>query len=188
MKKVFLFMSYFFVLITCGIAYSQQPNLPPQEPRTKIESFQKQTGTVVIKGYSEVGEVSGSGSVSIDAMVLIDASTGKKLRGILVEVKSSGRFANSSRSFIDYDEIDQLLKGIDYISKVKKDITRLDNYEAIYKTKGDFSVITFNSGDDLKVAIKCGYIGPAAAYLSLPQLAEIRALISQTKQKLDAVK
>ena len=157
-------------------------------PRTKLESFQRQTGAVVIKGYSEIGTVNGMGTVSVDAMEFTDATTGKRQMGIVIDVKESGKFENSDRSFIDYDEIDPLLNGIDYISKIKSDTTRLSNFEAIYKTKGNFNVVTFSSSGKIDAAVKSGYIRPATAYLSLQQLINLRELVQKAKQKLDSLK
>jgi len=68
-----------------------------------------------------------------------------QFKGIVIDVKESGTYERSDRSFIDYDEIDSLFKGIDYISKVKPENTRLANFEAIYATKGDLKVVTFSS-------------------------------------------
>jgi len=175
------------LLVVCGIAFAQQPKVMPQEPRTKLESFGKQAGTVVIKGFSEIGTVGGMGSVSVEAMEFTDASTGKRQTGIIMEVKESGRLERSDRSFIDYEEIEPLMKGIDYIAKVKPEVTKLGNFEAIYKTKGDFSVITYSNNGKVDVAVKSGYIGVVTAYLSLEDLTELRGLISGAKQKLDSL-
>ena len=177
-----------FLVLACTTVHAQQPTAPPQEPKTKLESFQRQTGTVVIKGYSEIGTIAALGSVSVDCMEFTDATTGRRQLGVVIDVKESGRFKHSDRSFVDYDEVEALLKGIDYISKVKADATRFGNFEAIYKTKGDFNVITFSSSGKVEAAVKSGYIRPATAYLSLQQLGELRGLISQAKQKLDSLK
>src|SRR4030042_5710251 len=116
------------IVLSCATVQAEQAITPPQEPKTKMESFQRQTGAVVIKGYSEIGVINGMGSVSVDCMEFKDATTGKRQMGIVIEVKESGRFENSERSFIDYDEASALLNGIDYISKVKADATRLRNF------------------------------------------------------------
>lgn len=182
-------LAWVLALIICGVAQAQQQPAPaPQEPKTKLESFQRQTGTVVIKGFSEIGEVAKLGSVSVICMEFTGATTGKRQIGIVIEVKQSGRFENSDRSFIDYDEVEPLLKGIDYIAKVKPDVTRLGNFEATYKTKGNFEATTFSSSGKVEAAVKSGYLRGATAYLSLQQLAELRGVISQAKQKLDSLK
>jgi hypothetical protein len=122
-------------------------------------------------------------------MEFTDAATGKRQMGIIIDVKASGRLEREGRSFIDYDEIDPLLKGIDYISKVTSASTKLGNFEAIYKTKGDFNVTTFSgSAGKVEAAIKAGYIGGATAYISITKLADLRTFISQAKQRLDSIK
>jgi hypothetical protein len=107
----------------------------------------------------------------------------------VIEVKESGRLERSDRSFIDYDEIDSLLKGIDYISKITSKATMLQRFEAIYKTKGNLTVVLF-SGDlgKTQAAVRSGYIGPVNAFISVDKLAELRGLIIEAKQKLDSIK
>jgi hypothetical protein len=181
-------MAWAIVTLICAAAQAQQSATVPQEPKTKLESFQRQTGTVVIKGYSEIGVVHGLGGVKVDCMEFTDATTERRQIGIVIDVIESGRIQNSDRSFIDYEEVEPLLKGIDYIAKVKADATRLGNFEAIYKTKGNFTATTFSSSGKVEAAVASGHFRQATAYLSLQQLAELRGLIAQTKQKLDSLK
>ena len=177
--------------ILAGVAPARAQQLAQSEPspKTKIEAFQIQKGTVVIKGYSKVGLVNAMGSVEVSAMEFTDAATNKKQLGVLIEIKESGRLENEDRSFIDYDEVDALLKGLDYISKATGTVTKLGQFEATYKTRGDFSVTTYNnSAGKISAAVKSGYIRPATAFLSLEQLNELRDLILQARQKLDSAK
>jgi hypothetical protein len=119
-------------------------------------------------------------------MEFTDASSGARQRGIVIEVTESGRLERSDRSFIDYDEIDPLLNGIDYISKIKSDVTPLGSFEATYKTKGDLSIVTFSSrSGKVEAAVKSGYVGATTAYLSLDKLQELRSLVVKAKATLD---
>jgi hypothetical protein len=87
------------------------------------------------------------------------------------------------------DEVDSLLKGLDYISRVTSDVTKLSQFEATYKTKGYFSATTFSRrSGEIESAVKSGYIRPATAFLSLESLSDLRKLITEAKQKLDSVK
>jgi hypothetical protein len=107
----------------------------------------------------------------------------------LIEVKESGRLENSNRSFIDYDEVDALLTGLNYISQVTPSVTKLGMFEAMYKTKGYFSATAYSSkSGKIEAAVSSGYIRASSVFLSLQQLGELRTLIAQAKQKLDAVK
>lgn len=176
------------VAFSYNVTFAQNPSASAPEPKTKLESFERQSGTVVIKGYSEIGKVTGLGSVTVDCMEFTNATTGQRQTGIVIDVIESGRLERSDRSFIDYDEIQPLLKGIDYINTITSKNTRLSSFEAVYKTKGDFQVITFSSSGKVEAAVRSGYIGPATAYLTLQQLGQLRELISKAKKTLDSIK
>ena len=178
-----------FALFTTFMS-AQDATSAQKEPKTKLEAFEAKTGTVLIKGFQEIGSVAGLGSVSVDCREFTDANTGRKEYGITIEVKESGRFERKNTTLIDYDEIDSLLKGIDYIAKVDKSATPLTSFEAIYKTKGDLRVTTFSSdrGEKVQAAVQSGHIGSATAFLSLEQLAKVRTLIESAKTKLDSVR
>ncbi len=77
-----------------------------------------------------------------------------------------GNYEKDHTSFIDYDEIDSLIQGIDYISNVKPDVTEFENFQADYSTKGDLEISTFSSNDKLMAAVSSGNIGRVTAYLS----------------------
>ena len=122
-------------------------------------------------------------------MEFTDATSKKRQTGIVIEVTEGGRLERSNRSFIDYDEIDPLLSGIDYIATVKPDATKLSNFEATYKTKGDLAVTTFSSSSGkIEATVKSGSIGAADAYISLQQLNQLSMAIQQAKSILDSLK
>lgn len=175
-------------ILYVGQAGALQSPTVEKEPKTKLEAFQAQTGTVVIVGYSEIGRIDALGSVEVTATELTDATTGKKQIGVVIGINEGGRLEYSNRSFIDYDEVDSLLKGIDYILKANSAITKLGNFEATYKTKGYFSATTFSSSGKVDASVKSGYVRPATAFISLQQLGQLRSLIAQAKQKLDSMK
>src|SRR5262245_65443573 len=77
---------------------------PP--PATKLEGFKPSAGSLVTFGYDELGQ----GLVSVDVRELRD-SKGLIVRGLVVEVIENQY--RTERSFVDADEIPELLKGID---------------------------------------------------------------------------
>lgn len=167
--------------------FSQSQVAKDGEPKTKLEQFQFQTGSVVIKGYSEIGKLNALGSVTVLAMEFTDAATGAKQQGVVIEVKEDGRLEVKDRSFIDYEEVDALLAGLDYILVASPSVTQLSSFEATYRTKGNFAVSTFSSGySGIGASIQCGYLRPASAYLSLEQLHKFRALVAEAKLRLDS--
>jgi hypothetical protein len=187
-KPLITILSSLALCITHVLAQDAKPI--QKAPKTKLEAFEAKTGTVLIKGIEDIGSVAGMGSASVGCREFTDANTGRKEYGITIEVKESGRFERKDTTLIDYDEIDSLLKGIDYIGKVNKSATPLTRFEAVYKTKGDLQVTTFSSSrsGEVQAAVQCGHIGLATAFLSLDQLAKFRALIQSAKEKLDSIK
>lgn len=194
MKMISRLLGVFILIVSLfsfQTALAQQGGQPDKEsaekkPTTKLEAFQAQTGGVLIKGFTIIGNISAMGSIEVSAMEFKDASSGKRQTGVVIEVKETGRFENTIRSFIDYDEVDSLIKGIDYISRATPEVTRLKHFEATYKTKGSFNVTTFSTQGKISAVVSSGYIRQASAFISLQQLAELRDMIERAKQVLGA--
>lgn len=156
-------------------------------PTTKIEAFQAKTGIVLVRGYTKVGEMRAlGGQVSVDAREFRDASKpDSRVTGVAISVKETGRLERENVSFIDSDEINSLIVGIDYISQVTKNVTKFENFEIEYRTKGDFKITVFNnSRGELSAAVSSGRIGRTSAYIELTNLSELRQYILKAKTLL----
>jgi hypothetical protein len=179
----------------CGLAVAglaaQQPAPPVnQPPKTRLETLDGLTGTVIIRGTSSVGIVRGpdGGSVHVNGQEFTNASTGRTEYGISIDVREASRVEHECTSYIDYDEIDSFLKGLDYLSKVDASATRFDRFQADYRTRGDFLVSTLSSRDGVTVVITSGLFDPATVSLKLVELQAFRELVAQAKAKIDAVR
>jgi hypothetical protein len=160
-------------------------------PKTKLEEFSAKTGVVIVRGFEEIGAVSGlyNTSIKVEAKEFVNVSTGKKEYGITIEVKKEdGRYDKESTSYIDYDEISSLISGIDYIAKINKSATKFSSFQADYNTKGDFKISTFSAGEEIMVAIESGRIGPVTAFYNISSLPEIRDVIEKAKTRIDSLK
>ncbi|HRJ89857.1 MAG TPA: hypothetical protein PLN05_14865 [Pyrinomonadaceae bacterium] len=184
-----------FVILSCGIvdASSQATRSAAQAPtndqKTELDLFQERLGTVIVKGFTKIGSMSGlGGTVEVTAFEFVDASNRNKVLGVAVEVTDNERYSTTRRSFIELKEIDGLIKGLEYVAKADKSVTQLANFEAKFKTKGDFEITTFNdSSNRLKVALSAGSIGAKSVFLPIEQLVEFRQLIEKAKATLDAI-
>lgn len=181
-----------FILFVAPISLHAQ-NLKDKvpSPKTKLEEFSARTGVVIIRGFEEIGSAFGlySTSIKVEAKEFVNVSTGKREYGITIEVKKEdGRYDKESTSYIDYDEIESLINGIDYIAKVDKSKTKFSNFQADYNTKGDFKISTFSTAGKIMVAVSSGHIGSVSAYYNLSSLTEIRALVDKAKAKIDTLK
>jgi hypothetical protein len=181
------YLSIMLLLVTFSLPALAQEQEGQPEPATKLEAFQARTGVVIVRGFSTVGTIRGlGGNVTIDARDFRDAGDPtRRVTGISVSIKETSRLERENTSFIDSDEIEGLLHGVDYIVKASSEVTKLDNFEVEYRTKGYFSVIVFNdSRGQLSVAVTSGRVGRTSAYLKLSDLAEFRKLIVAAQSKL----
>ncbi len=181
-------------LQTSNDANTQDSKTQTAEPKTKLEAFQAKSGAVIIRGFSRVGSLErlADESVEVKGQEFTDASSGKKEYGITVTVESrsptSSRLGKESTSYIDYDEIDSLVKGIDYIAKIDETTTKLAAFQADYHTKGDLIVSTYSNQGGVRARIQSGRFGGTSAFLSLMELEQFKKLILKAKEMLDEIK
>lgn len=189
MRYIFLMPGIIAILIGLhgAIPVSAQEQEKQREPSTQLEAFQAKTGVVIVRSYSTVGRIKAVGGViSVDAREFRDASDPSvRVTGISVSIKETSRLERENTSFIDADEIESLLQGLDYIAKASQETTKLEKFEIEYRTKSHFGVIVFNDyKGQLSVAVRSGRVGATRAYLDLSGLDELRKLIITAQSKL----
>lgn len=188
-----LFSLIFVVLgmvIFSGSAAGQESIETVLEPRTKLEAFQARTGIVIIKGYSRIGLAAGldGTSIEVESREFRDAGSNAREYGITIEVREAGNTPRRSLSYIDYDEIDPLLKALEYINKIDNSVTQLTRFEADYRTRGDLLVSAFSGrGGVITLAISGGVFRRVTSLFRLEDLKVIRGLVIEAKNQLDLI-
>jgi hypothetical protein len=161
------------------------------EPLTNLEELDTKTGAVIVKNYTVIGTVSGfGGSATITAYEFVDTQSGRKEYGVGVELEESERSERAAieRLYVDYDELDSLIKSTDYIIKIEKSAT-MENFEAQYKTRAELTVTTFNRATGaLRAAISSGMLGRVRIGMTLGNLVDFRKLLIDAKTALDKIK
>lgn len=178
--------------LLAGYSFSQSTPAQSAKPKTELETFQEKYGTVMVRAFSRTESIRaggiGGGMIQISVREIRSASTNTKVKGLVVEIDTNERYASSGRSFVEYGEIDSLIKGIEYIAKVDKSVTTLSNFEAEYRTKGDFALTVFNGSDGkLMVSASVGTIGSKSVFLTLDQLSDVIARLKESKAILDGL-
>jgi hypothetical protein len=165
---------------------NQQAPLPPA---TKLETLQSQTGILIVRAFTKIGVVRGNGgNVELFSFEVTDATNGGKERGIAIDVEQHGTVERTVRAYIDYDEIDPLIKSVEALSKIGPSVTTEANFEARYSTRGDFTIATFNESDIINVLVTAGSIDLARVYLKFVDLEKFKGLLSTAKSRVDAAK
>jgi hypothetical protein len=165
-------------------ARAQITNLPP----TELETFEAQTGTVIVKGAGQVG------SLAVDALTInviskesLNVSTGRRQYGMAVEV-----VANEQRAWkrvVDYDEMDSLLNGLNYLARIDYKVTELPTFVAGYVTRSGLRIGAFTS--QRRGAIQYfleDYSTNSPRILITPaQLSQFQDLVEQARKNLDSL-
>jgi hypothetical protein len=185
-RTAFIALGLMLTLSHIQLAKAQTNTVTAQEPKTKLESFQRPIGTIIIQRSSLIEIEEG---VWLRPSEFTDVTSGKRQVGIVIEVgETKGGSSRSTKSFIDYDEIDPLIKAIDSMSKVNNDGAKFPDFEATYRTRGDLSVSAHSYRNYEAATVKGGHLTPVNAHLSLEGLSKLRDMLIKSKQKLDSLR
>ncbi|HKI68948.1 MAG TPA: hypothetical protein VKA67_05125 [Verrucomicrobiae bacterium] len=154
--------------------------------KTVIQVFEAQTDTVVIKGFKLVGSVSAAaGKVSVLAKESTGTANRVKLYGMAVVFDSNQQ---REMAVIDYNELDSLIAGIDYLAKITSDASSMSGFEAGITTKSGFRVIAFSSQRKGAIQYFLQFSGGQRISLLPEQLTQFENLVSQAKASLDSLR
>lgn len=194
-RSIFLVL---LMLVSCATVLAQRPGpqfrrplaCEPLEPRTKLEAIEAQYETVLIKGFSQIATLSvRGGDIRIDAIELKNTSGSARSTGIVVALRESGERPRENRAFIDYEEIDPLIKAFDSIAKVNESITKLAGFEARYRTLGDLDINVFRQGrSGTAAALSAGICDKLTVLLTLDELERLKGIILEAKNRLDEIR
>jgi hypothetical protein len=172
-----------------GPVRAQETNGCLLVPATKLEAFETNTDTVIIKATAPIGTVPAhGGEVSVRCREITDAGTGHRESGIVMDIELGG--AMEAGLLIDYDELDSLLDGMEYLGKLDWSVTSLPDFQAVYTTKGGFRAGARGSRrtGNIEFDVRNTRINSPRLPLSRDQLGQLRSLVEQAKTKLDSLR
>ena len=171
-------------------AGAQEPEAV-EPPRTRLAAFAGQSGVVIVRGYSRVGDVRGAqGSmITVETQEYRNPATGAREHGISVEVRESGRAERVHTSYVDFDELPALINGLEYLGRVEKAATAQTDFQADFRTRDDLVVSAYSAENrGTRVAVSSGALEPARAHLTFSDLVELRTLVRQAHAALEALR
>ena len=169
--------------------HAQCTNCCLQLPKSKLEIFENKMDVVMIKGTAQIGVITAeAASLVVRCKEFTDLSTGQKEFGIAVVIRESEQVQETT--IIDYEELDPLLKAIDFLGKVDRSVTALPGFEAVFTTRGEFQISTRSSRQTgtIEAAVQSNRASKFKVMLTLEQLAKFRLLIEEAKNKLDSIR
>ena len=175
--------------LLAGPALAQETNACLPVPATKLEAFETNIDTVIIKASAPIGTVPAhGGAVSVRCREITDAGTGRRESGIIIDLAFGGPVEDVM--LIDYDELDSLLDGMEYLGKLDWSVTSLPGFDAVYTTKGGFRAAAFGSRrtGNIEFGVRSTRVSRPPLLLSRDQLGQLRSLVEQAKTKLDSLR
>lgn len=154
--------------------------IAPLPPATQLEGFRAPIGAVVTVGHELLGDVRG---ISVEVRELRD-STGGRARGLTIEIPSDR--GAPQRSYIDLDEVPQLLHGIDQLLPLTGNPTPFSDFEMHYATKGELEVTASSSRNrGVVFSVEVGRLAKARREgLTAGELQQLRTLIEAASQRI----
>ena len=162
----------------------------PLEPRTKLEAIDTQYESVLIKGFTQVASFNArGGDVRVDALELKEAGSPTRALGIVIAVREQGERPRDNRSFVDYEEIQSLVRAIESIARVNETVTKLTGFEARYRTRGDLEINVFRqSRSGTSASLTSGICEKTTVLLTLDELERLKGIILEAKTRLDEIR
>jgi hypothetical protein len=181
MRQLFVILIAVGCLLASG-ASAQDTNAL----KTEIGLFEAQTGVVIVKGFSQIGSVPTSEAViSVRCKESTSVATGRTDYGIAVEIEFNQR---RGLAIVDYDELDSLLNGMDYLGKISYGVTALSGFEATYTTKSSLDFTAFSNKRQGGILTFLQYDDSPRISLTSDQWTQLGNLIRQAKTTLDSLR
>jgi hypothetical protein len=181
--KQLIFCSMLVFLMTRD-GFSQVGPTAREKEQSNIEKFSSQSGTLFKKEFKKIGLV---GDVEFQVLTITDLLTNKKTSGIKASKEVHKSYGSDTKdAFLDYDEIDALIKAITTLKKYPNTIP--SNYTEIgFASRGGFQLTMFVSGGKWDIAMKLEkYDSDSYEFLEYSDLDRINDKIWDAKKYIDA--
>jgi hypothetical protein len=156
-------------------------------PRTQFEIFNFETDRLLIKGSSIIGTLNSQLDypIEIRAERATDPATTNSVYAVSLRTRFSEHEVHSD--YIDYDELDTVIRAIQYIGAATATVTPLDNYETVIRTKCGLSIAKLGKANKVTISITPGYYNAARNQIASFDLDDLARYLTAAKAKIDAV-
>lgn len=186
------------LMVFCGSVLAQRSgpefrrplSCEPLEPRTKLEAIESRYERVITKGFSQFATMTSRGiEIRLDAIEMKDTADSTRAIGLVIALREMDESRRENRAFIDYQEVDRLIKAMESVARVNESITKLAGFEARYRTLGDLEINVFRqTRSGTAASLSSGICDRVTALLTLDDLEKLRGHIIEAKARLDEIR
>jgi hypothetical protein len=179
MKKIIL-------LLALGAAWTLNAQTT-NTPRTYFEAYNAVADAPLLKGMSVIGTLNNQINypVEIRAEELTNLQNSNIVYGVSLRTRISAK--QLEIDYIDYDELDGLIRGIQLVSQADHSQVPMDNFEAAYRTRNGMSIVKVSNGNKLTILIKSGDTLAAHNQMASFVLDDLGRYLTAAKARLDAL-
>jgi hypothetical protein len=155
-------------------------------PATEIENFELQTDAVIVKGVSQIGSVATeAGTILVRCKESDNVTSGQKQYAIAITIEN-----NQSRMalLVDYDELDTLIHGMDFLSKVTFNVTTMPAFDATITTRSGFRAGAKSERQQGSIQLFFQFADTVRVPVTPDQFGQLQNLIRQAKTTLDTAR
>jgi hypothetical protein len=178
-------------VIVCGVFFMSAVRAQDTNAiRTEMDAFESATGVVIVRASLDMGAltVTAGGTVSVKCKESVETTSGRKQHAL--EVTLIGKDSKADTTLIDYDELDALLNGLDYLSRANWSLTSLPSFDAMYSTRDGLQAAAYSSQKrpgTIGASLKSNRTVRVRISLTTDEFSVFRGMIQQAKVKLDAL-
>jgi hypothetical protein len=179
MKKLILLL----VLLSGWTLHAQTTNAP----RTYFEAYNDAIDAPLVKGMSVIGSLNNQVDfpVEIRAEMLTNLQTSNSVYAVSLRTRVGGK--QTAVDFIDYDELDGFIRGIQLISQTTQSPVATDSFEAAYRTRCGLSLLKVSDGAKATILMKSGDPLGTRNRMAAFVLDDLVRYLTAAKAKLDTL-
>lgn len=179
-------MRKIILLLALGAAWTLNAQTT-NTPRTYFEAYNAVSDAPLLKGMSVIGTLNNQINypVEIRAEVLTNLQSSNTVYAVSLRTRISSK--QLEVDYIDYDELDGLIRGIQLVSQTDHSQMPMDNFEAAYRTRCGLSILKVSNGDKLTIVMKSGDTIGARNQMASFVLDDLGRYLTAGKARLDAL-
>ena len=175
------------LIVLCGVfALPTIAQVSTNAPATEIENFELQTDVVMVKGFGDIGSVSTEGGIlSVRCKESNNLASNSKLYGIAVGINFE---QSHGYLVVDYDEMDSLIRALDFLGKISYNVTPMQGFDASFTTRSGLRIGAHTERRQSGIQLFVQFDDTTKIPLTADQYTQLQNLIYQAKTSLDAIK
>ena len=173
------------LLLMLGLAAAVEAQ-STNAPRTYFDAFNATPDVLLIRGMSIIGTLDKQVNYPVEIRVerLVNQATTNAVYAVCLRTKVG---QTTLVDYIDYDELDAVIRSVPLISQASSSLTPMDNFEAVFRTRSGLSIAKVGKGNKIVIAMTSGDVNGARNQMAPFVLDDLGRYLVAAKAKLDTV-